>query len=64
MPDACLCGTVVAVVVRVVMMGGAAHVGAMVVARAGEGCRRNQHQHEGSENKLFHGLRVAPDYVR
>jgi hypothetical protein len=45
----------------VVMVRGA-HVvmGAMMMARGREGRGRNQHQHKSSENKLLHGLRVAP----
>ena len=54
-PDAGLCGTMVAVVVCVCV-----GVVGVTVVRSGKGGRRNQHQHEGCEDNLLHGLRVAP----
>ncbi|UWZ84323.1 hypothetical protein [Occallatibacter riparius] len=53
-PDAGLHGTMVAVMVSV-----AVHVVSVMVVRSGKGGRRNQHQHEGCEDNLLHGLRVA-----
>jgi hypothetical protein len=34
--------------------------GVMMVARLSECRGRNQHQEQGCEDNLFHGLRVAP----
>ncbi len=54
-PDAGLRGTMVAV-----MVGAGVGVVRVMVVRSGKGGRRNQHQHEGCEDNLLHGLRVAP----
>jgi hypothetical protein len=39
-------------------------VGVVMVVRLGEGRGRNQHQEQGCEDNLFHGLRVAPGELR
>jgi hypothetical protein len=56
-PDAGLRGTMVAVMVCAGV--GVVGVGVMAV-RLGECGRRNQHQEQGCEDNLLHGLRVAP----
>ena len=55
-PDAGLHGTMVAVMV----CAGVSVVGVTVVVRLGKCGRRNQHQQQGCEDNLLHGLRVAP----
>jgi hypothetical protein len=45
--------------VAVMVCAGVGVVGVVMVVRLGECGRRNQHQQQGCEDNLLHGLRVA-----